>query len=224
VVTDLAQDGWGDPLSARDFTKISDPIRINVRNEHYTSPLIQKIQDEQMKLFTCELFLVFAPLGWFGPPSLFFNWWQRVVTVGRCFGPGLQYQRGAFARKRALLVMVSDLRQDVHGRDALAGTVEELLYPITHGMLYPTGFRIHRTQTLYMPNPALHEEVLSKWQSALRDLDERTVIVFNQQNDYNNWVLCTPEKDRKNDLEIIQRYGDMSLKEATMKLSGSGDN
>jgi NAD(P)H dehydrogenase (quinone) len=223
TVTDCARDGWLDPLSVRDLARVSDPVRVNLRSEHLTQQLIPKLQEEQTKIFQCDLFLVFAPLGWFGPPSLFFNWWARVVTLGRCFGPGLQYQRGAFARKRALLVMVSSLRQEVFGRDAVAGTVEEILYPITHGMLYPTGFKIHRTQTLYMPNPAQHEEVLAKWQTALRDLDERTCIVFNSPNDYTNSVLATPEKDRKNDMDILTRYGDMSLQEATMKLSSGGD-
>jgi hypothetical protein len=133
------------------------------------------------------------------------------------------YQRGAFARKRALMVMVSSLKQELFGRDTLYGTVEEILYPITHGMLHPTGFRIHRTQTLYMPKPATHEEILNKWQIALRDLDDRTCLVLNQPNDYTNWVLSTPEKDRKNDMEILTRYGDMSLQEATMKLNASGE-
>jgi NAD(P)H dehydrogenase (quinone) len=222
TITDLAKDGWLDPISPKDLTRVSDPIRINLRTEHLISPLIPRLQEEQGKLFQCDLFLVFAPLGAFGPPSLFFNWWQRVVTLGRCFGPSLMYQRGAFARKRALMVMVSSLRQELFGRDSIAGTVEELLYPITHGMLYPTGFRIHRTQTLYMPNPALHEEILAKWQTALKELEDRTCLVLNQQHDYTNWVLSTPEKERKNDLEILTRAGDMSLQEATMKLN-SGD-
>jgi NAD(P)H dehydrogenase (quinone) len=221
TVTDCAKDGWLDPISAKDFTRLSDPIRINVRNEHQVSPLIQKIQDEQTKLFQCDLFLIFAPLSWFGPPSLFFNWWQRVVTAGRCYGPNLQYQRGAFARKRALLVMVSSQRSELFGRDTLAGTVEEIVYPITHGMLYPTGFRIHRTQTLYMNNPATQEEILAKWQSAVRDLEERTCLAFNPPTNYTNWVLSTPEKERKNDLELLQKTGDMSLLEATMKINTS---
>jgi NAD(P)H dehydrogenase (quinone) len=221
TITDLPKDGWLDPISANDFTRVSNPVHINIQNEQTISPLIQKLQDEQMKVLQCDLLLIFAPLTWFGPPSIFFSWWERVITLGRCYGPGVMYQRGAFARKRALLVMTSAERSELYGRDTAKGTVEEILYPITHGRLYPVGFKIHRTQTLYFPNPATDEEVLQKWQTALRDLEERTYIIFNQPNDYTNWCLSTPEKDRKNDLELLTRFGDMSIQEATMKLNAS---
>jgi NAD(P)H dehydrogenase (quinone) len=219
TITDLAKDGWLEPLSVKDFTKISDPIHINLHVEQQISPLTQKIIDEQNKILQCDLFLILAPLSWFGPPSLFFSWWHRVVTAGKLWSPSAMHRTGAFARKRALAVMVSQEKQSAYGKDTLNGTVEELLYPITHGMLYPTGFKIHRAQALYMPNPALYDEVLSKWQTALRDLEDRTCILLNQPTDYVNWTLNTPEKERKNDLDMLARIGDMSLQEATMKLN-----
>lgn len=219
TMTDCAKEGWLQPISSTDFQKLSDPVHINMQTEQMVSPVLQKIQDEQNKLLQCDLFLVFAPLTWFGPPSLFYAWWERVVTMGRCYGPGMMYQTGAFARKKALMVMVSNQRQELYGRDTMHGTIEEILYPITHGMLYPVGFKVHRTQTLYLSNPEKMDEIIGKWQTALRDLEERTSIVFNQPNDYTNWKLSTPEKDRRNDLEILTRYGDMSIQEATMKLS-----
>jgi NAD(P)H dehydrogenase (quinone) len=219
TITDLAKDGWLDPISANDFTRVSNPIHINVQNEQAISPLIQKIQDEQNRLLQCELFLIFGPLTWFGLPSLFFAWWERVVTLGKCYGPGQMYQRGAFARKRALIVLASAERPESYGRDTTKGCVEEILYPITHGRLYPVGFKVHRTQTLYFVAPATDDEVLQKWQTAVRDLEERTYIMFNDPNNYSNWLLSTPEKDRRNDFELITRQGDMSLQEATMKLN-----
>jgi hypothetical protein len=38
-------------------------------------------------------------------------------------------------------------------------------------------------------------------------------------NNCTNWCLSTPEKDRRNDFEMITRQGDMPLQEATMKLN-----
>ena len=218
TVTDLAKDGWLDPVSAKDFKRVSDPIRINLQTEQQVSPLVHKIEEEQRKILQCELFLVLFPISWFGLPSHFFAWWQRVVTLGKCYGPGMMYHTGAFAQKRALMVAVTNQKPETFNKDSLHGTVEELLYPVTHGMLYPTGFKIHRSQALFMHIPEKYDEVLSKWQIALKDLEERTCIVFNQPTDYANWQLTTPEKERKNDLELLAKAGDMSLQEASMKI------
>ena len=223
TVTDLAKDGWLDPVSVKDFKRVSDPVRINVQTEQQLSPLVQKIEEEQRKILQCDLFLILSPITWFGLPSHFFAWWQRVVTLGKCYGPGMMYQTGAFAQKRALVCMITNQGPETFGKDALHGTVEELLYPVTHGMLYPTGFKIHRSQTLYMPNPEKYEEVLAKWQIALKDMEERMCIVFNQPTEYSNWTLTTPERDRKNDLQLLAQAGDMSLQEAAMRITAQFD-
>ena len=219
--TDLAKDGWLDVMSPRDFVRISDPSKIDFQIEQMTSPLIQKIVDEQDKLLNCDLFMVFAPLSWCGPPSHFYSWWQRVVTYGKFFGPGKIYNKGACAGKRALMVMTSTMRQDQFGRDTHYGTVEEILYPITHGMLYLVGFRVYRTQTIFIPNPAQFYDISLKWQTALHDIEERTSIMFNSPNDYTNWQLSTSQNERRNDFELIQRAGDMSIQEATLNLKSS---
>ena len=219
TVTELAKDGWLDPVSQRDFKRVSDPIRINIQNEQQLSPLIPKIEEEQRKILQCDLFIILSPVSWFGLPSHFFAWWQRVVTIGKCYGPGMMYQTGAFAQKRAIVVMITDQAPETFGKSSVHGTMEELLYPVTHGMLYPTGFKIHRSQTLFMGNPDKYEEVLAKWQTALRDLNDRMCITFNQPTDYTNWTLSTPERERKNDLELLAQAGDMSLQEAAMRIT-----
>ena len=221
VTTDLSNDGWLDPISTKDFNRLSDPIHINVRTEQMVSPLLKKIQDEQQKLLNSDLFLVFAPLSWFGMPSQFFAWWERVITFGKMYGPGKLYQTGSCARKKALCVLVTNKKQEDFGKDTQNGTIEELLYPVTHGMLYPLGFKIYRTQAIFLPNPAQYDETLTKFQSAIKELEERTPITFNSPNDYTNWVLHTNEKDRKNDLELLAEKGDMTIQEATMKISTS---
>lgn len=219
--TDLAADGWLDPLSAKDFTRLSDPIHVNLRTEQMVSPIIPKIQNEQQKLLNSDLFIIFAPLSWFGMPSQFYAWWERVVTFGKMYGPGKMYQTGSCSMKRALCVIVTNYKQEEFGKDTPNGTIEELLYPITHGMLYPLGFKIYRSQAVFLNNPAQFNETLQKFQSAIKELEERTPIIFNAPSDYTNWILHTNERDRKNDLEILMEKGDMTIQEATMKISTS---
>lgn len=225
--TDIVKDGWLEPMSVNDFAKVSDPVHINLRIEQQISPLIQKIQDEQTKFLQCDFFILFTPLSTFGPSSHFFAWWERVVTFGRCYGPGLMYETGALARKHALVVVTTSMKEENFGRDTLYGTIEEILYPVTHGMLSPLGFTIYRSQCLFFNDPKKTDETLNKWQTALHDIDDssnsRTKIIFNAPKDYVNWQLATPEKERMNDMALLNKSGDMTLKEATMKLNSTLD-
>ncbi|KAH0788631.1 NAD(P)H-dependent oxidoreductase [Histomonas meleagridis] len=217
--TDLANDGWNDVLSASDFTEISDPIHINFRTEQLVSPLIPKIQEEQEKFLESDLFLLFTPLSWFGPPSHFFAWWERVVTFGKFYSSTMLYQTGAFSGKSALCVVVTDKKQEQFAPNSMMGSIEEILYPVTHGMLYPLGFKVYRSQCLFINAPEMYDEVIDKWKIILRELNERLTIQFNQPNDYTNWILNTPEKDRNNDMEILKKEGDLSLNEAVIKIA-----
>ena len=219
--TDLAKDGWNDVLSVSDFTEVSDPIHINFRTEQMISPLIPKIQEEQEKFLECDLFLLFMPLSWFGPPAHFFAWWERVITFGKCYSPSLLYQTGTFSGKRALCVVVTDQKQEQFGKDSIMGSIEEILYPVTHGMLYPLGFKIHRSQCIFINNSDTLEEVIDKWKIVLKELNDRATIMFNQPGDYTNWILNAPEKERNNDFEILEKTGDLSLQEAVIRIAAS---
>ena len=216
TVTDLQKDGWNEVLSIKDFTKISDPIHINFRMEQEISPLIQKIKDEQTKLLKCDFFMVFGPLSWFGLPSHFYAWWERVVTHGKLYKSGAIFNRGLLFGKKAMLVVTSKNSQEKFGRDGINGFVEELLYPITHGMFHMIGFQVRRTQCLFAPTQEKLDEIYSKWPAALRMLNDRMLISFNKPDDYLNWKLVATESDRKNDFEVLSKSGDMSLQETTM--------
>jgi len=216
TVTDLTKDGWNEVLSVKDFTKISDPIHINLRLEQQTSPLIQKIRDEQNRITQCDFFLVFGPLSWFGLPSHFFSWWERVITCGAMYSPGQIFNRGVLSGKKAMIVVTSKSPQERYGRDGVFGFVEEILYPVTHGMFHSVGFQVRRTQCLFAPTQEKYEEILNKWPAALRMLNDRMLISFNKPDDYLNWVLTAPEADRRNDFEVLTKSGDMSLQETTM--------
>lgn len=216
-ITDLAKDGWNDVISVKDFVKVSDPVHINMMIEQQTSTLITKIQEEQEKFKNCELLLIFGPLSWFGLSSHFYSYWERVITCGAMYAPGHMFDQGILSKKRAMLIMTSSLPQEKFGRETSFGYVEEILYPITHGMLHAVGFRIHRTQTLFAPTPEKFKEIQNKWPMVLRGINDRAFLQFNQAKDYLNWQLNTPESDRKNDLEILHtRSIDMSLQESSM--------
>ena len=205
--TDLVKDGWNEPVSTNDFTKVSDPIHVNLRLEQQYSPLIQKIQDEQSKLLQCELFLVFGPLSWFGLPSHFFAWWERVVTCGAMYSPGAIFDKGVLSKKNAMLFVSTTFPAEKFNKDTLHGFMEEIMYPITHGMFHMVGFKVHRTHCLYSATKEKLDEIRSKWPQHLRNICDRAVINFNKSTDYTNWKLNTTRPDWKNDFDVVVSDG-----------------
>lgn len=205
--TDLVNDGWNEPISTNDFTKTSDPVHVNLRLEQQCSPLIQKIKDEQAKLLQCELFLVFAPLTWFGLPSHFFAWWERVVTCGAMYSPGALLDKGVLADKGAMLFVSTTLPAEKFSKETLYGYIDEIMYPITHGMFHMVGFRVHKTHCLFSSSKEKFEEVSAKWPQHMHNIHNRAAINFNKLTDYTNWKLNTAKTDWKNDYDVIVSDG-----------------
>jgi NAD(P)H dehydrogenase (quinone) len=214
TVTDLPKDGWNDVLSVKDFTKLSDPIHINMRLEQQISPLIQKIKDEQARVFDCDILMIMGPVSWFGLPAHFYAWWERVFTCGAMYSPGTLFSEGAFSKKRAIVVGISPNTSERFGSESINGKFELVVYPITHGMLHTVGFKVCRSQHLIFPPEKPMNEILGTWSRNLQNLQDRTLIPYNKSSAYLNWQLNTPENERRNDFQQVNRYGDMGLLES----------
>ena len=214
TVTDLGKDGWNDVLSVKDFVKVSDPIHINMRLEQQVSPLIQKIKEEQSKIFDCDTLMIMGPVSWFGLPSHFYSWWERVFTCGTMYTPGALFTEGIFNKKRAIVVGISVGNTERFGSESINGKFELVVYPITHGMLHTVGFKVCRSQHLIFTPEKPMNEILTTWSKNLQNLQDRTLIPYNKSSNYTNWQLTTPENERRNDFQQVNKYGDMGLLES----------
>ena len=211
TVTDLAKDGWNEVLSVKDFTKVSDPIHINIRLEQQIYPIIPKIKEEQSKVLDCDFLMIFGPVSWFGLPSYFYAWWDRVFTHGSMYSPGTMFGKGVFSKKRAIVVATTTSTTEIFGRESIFGRYEQVIYPITHGMLHTVGFKVHRSQLLYLKPNQPNSEIIRDWDGNLNNINQRTYIAFNKPSDYTNYKLTS--KDPMNDFDKLDRFGDMAVTE-----------
>lgn len=148
VVSDLYRMNW-DPVSdRRNFLATADHTFFRQQAEevnavaHYG--FSESIRMEQDKLHNCDALIFQFPLWWFGMPAILKGWVDKVFAMGVAYGGGRWYDRGMFAKKRAMLSLTTGGPEQVYGPDGLNGDIEKILYPINHGILAFTGFRVLR--------------------------------------------------------------------------------
>lgn len=92
-----------------------------------------------------DLIVLVFPLWWAGMPAVMKGWFDRVFTQGFAYGlhdadgNSRKYGDGAFAGKRGLVITTTGDRDSAFGERGLNGNIHDLLFPITHGILWYTG-------------------------------------------------------------------------------------
>ena len=94
------------------------------------------------KLERCDVLILQFPLWWFGLPAILKGWVDRVFVMGRIYGGGRWYDKGALRGKRAMLSLTTGGPASMYSADGLNGDINAILYPINHGILRFTGFDV----------------------------------------------------------------------------------
>lgn len=149
TVSDLYAMRWNPVVDAADFGH--DPARrLRVaaasRRAHEAGELSPDIAAEQEKLRWAEAVVVQFPLWWLGPPAILKGWLDRVLVHG--FGYGVadpatgrvrRYGDGELAGKRALVVTTIGARESSFGPRGVHGDLDDILFPLHHGVFWYTG-------------------------------------------------------------------------------------
>lgn len=116
------------------------------QEEAYTTGrLAADIRAEQEKLAWADTVVFHFPLWWFGPPAILKGWFDRVLVQGFAFGVRdaegrtRRYGDGGLAGKRALLVTTIGAREASFGPRGVHGQLDEVLWPLLHGLFWYTG-------------------------------------------------------------------------------------
>lgn len=104
-----------------------------------------EIVAEQQKLLRADAVVLQFPLWWFSMPAIMKGWVDRVFVEG--FGYGIRaadgrtrrYGDGTLAGKRAMIVVTMGGSEHTVSPRGINGSLEEMLYPIQHGILFYTG-------------------------------------------------------------------------------------
>ncbi len=108
------------------------------------------IAAEQEKLLWADTVIFQFPLWWFSMPAIMKGWIDRVYAWGFAYGVGEhsdshwgdRYGEGTFVGKRAMLIVTAGGWAEHYSPRGINGPIDDILFPIQHGMLFYPGFEV----------------------------------------------------------------------------------
>ena len=196
-VSDLYAMNWKAPLDAADRTDMPVGARFDASMdskhafEHGTQS--SDITAEQDKLRWADAVILQFPLWWYSMPAILKGWVERVYAFGFAYGVGEhsdlrwgdRFGEGSMAGKRAMVVVTTGGWESHYSPRGINGPIDELLFPIHHGILYYPGFQvlppfpIYRTSRMDEARFAATRQALGQ---RLDDLWTTAPIAYRAQN------------------------------------------
>lgn len=105
---------------------------------------------EQQKLLWADTVILQFPMWWFSMPAILKGWVERVYAHGFAYGVGEhsdqrwgdRYGEGSLAGKRAMLIVTTGGWESHYSARGINGPIDDILFPIQHGVLYYPGFEV----------------------------------------------------------------------------------
>ncbi|MFE7422902.1 NAD(P)H-dependent oxidoreductase [Rhodococcus sp. NPDC057529] len=149
--SDLYGMRWNPVVTAEDFAH--DPsgrLLVGARSGQALAEgtLAPDILAEQRKLGWADAVIVQFPLWWYGMPAILKGWFDRVFVEGYGYGVRREdgatrrYGEGTLAGKRAMTVVSFGGSADSAGPRGINGQMDEVLFPIHHGIFWYTGMSV----------------------------------------------------------------------------------
>lgn len=153
-VSDLYAMKWKSTLDADDFHNRApgapfDAMR-DSRRAFIEGQQAEDIAREQEKLIWADAVIMQFPLYWYSMPAIMKGWVERVYAYSFAYGVGEhsdkrwgdRFGEGRMAGKRATLLVTAGGAASHYGPRGVNGPMDDLLFPIQHGILYYPGFDV----------------------------------------------------------------------------------
>ncbi len=175
-----------DPVSDRhNFRTIKDPDYFKQQLEETYAVehdgFSADVEAELSKLEWCDLLILQFPLWWFSVPAIMKGWFDRVLAMGRAYGGGKWFDKGFFRGKRAFLSLTTGGGPVAYGADGLHGDINQILFPVNHGVLSFIGFEVLPPFIVWSPvrlEAQMREQELQRYRNFLADLDGVSAINY----------------------------------------------
>lgn len=153
-VSDLYADGWKAQVDRADFPSLAQEERLvpvgSSKKAFETDTLTQDARSEIEKLLWADALIIQFPLWWFAMPAILKGWVDRVFAYGFAYGVGEhsdrrwgdRYGEGALSGKRAMLIVTAGGWEQHYAARGINGPIDDLLFPINHGILYYPGYDV----------------------------------------------------------------------------------
>ncbi|AYO38142.1 NAD(P)H-dependent oxidoreductase [Serratia sp. P2ACOL2] len=195
-VSDLYVMQWKATLDANDSTAQSgDRFNPSLDSQQAFAQGLQSkdIELEQEKLLWADTVILQFPLWWFSMPAILKGWVERVYAYGFAYGVGEhsdvrwgdRYGEGTLAGKRAMLIVTTGGWESHYAQRGINGPIDDILFPIQHGILHYPGFEVLPPFVLYRTgrvDEARFAEACNALGQRLDELEQTSPIPFRRQN------------------------------------------
>jgi len=196
-VSDLYADGWRSEVSRADFPRLAPDARLMVaaasKEAFAADALTDDVKAEIEKLLWADALILQFPLWWFGMPAILKGWVDRVFAYGFAYGVGEhsdrrwgdRYGEGTLAGKRAMLVVTAGGWEEHYSPRGVNGPIDDLLFPINHGILYYPGYDVLPPFVAYRADrldEAGFEREAKRLRERMRTLATTAPIPYRRQN------------------------------------------
>lgn len=198
IVSDLYKMNWKASADGFDFQNYDQEEKLSYINKSgeafKNGNQTEDISKEQEKLLWADIIIFQFPFWWFGMPAILKGWIDRVYAFGFAYGTGkyggkhwgTRYGDGTLKGKKAMLSITIGGRQPQYSKKGINGYIEDLLFPIHHGMLWYPGISVIPPYIIYEAhnfNKTRFEEKMKNFEYRLKTLDDTPIIPYRFQND-----------------------------------------
>lgn len=196
-VSDLYAMQWKSHVDRSDFPKLPTSARLRVAyasgEATFSDTLTDDVKREQAKLRWADAVILQFPFWWYSMPAIMKGWVDRVYSAGFAYGNGEhsdkrwgdRYGEGKMLGKRAMVVVTVGGWKEHYSPRGICGPIDDLLFPITHGILYYTGFEVVPSFVVYRSDRAdevAFNAAAEELRQRLRELSTAQSIPFRPQN------------------------------------------
>lgn len=160
-LTDLYAEGWKSQVDRADFPAWPPAERLLAipasRQAFETGTLTSDVQAEIDKLLWADMLILQFPLWWYTMPAILKGWVDRVFAYGFAYGVGEhsdkrwgdRFGEGTLAGRRAMLIVTVGGWEEHYSPRGVNGPIDDLLFPINHGILYYPGYDVLPPHVVY---------------------------------------------------------------------------
>lgn len=196
-VSDLYAMRWKSEVGRPDFRSLAPDARLKVAaasgQAFEGQALTEDVKAEHEKLLWADALILQFPLWWYSMPAILKGWVDRVYAYGFAYGVGEhsdthwgnRFGEGTFVGRRAMLIVTTGGWREHYSARGINGPIDDLLFPINHGILYYPGFDVLPPFVAYRVDKldkAGFEDIASQLRERMRALGTTAAIPYRRQN------------------------------------------
>jgi NAD(P)H dehydrogenase (quinone) len=204
-VSDLYADGWKSEVDRTDFPEWARDERfipgLASKKAFEGDTLTEDVKAEIEKLLWADTLIMQFPLWWYAMPAILKGWVDRVFAYGFAYGVGEhsdqrwgdRFGEGTLLGKSAMLIVTTGGWEEHYSARGINGPMEDLLFPINHGILYYPGYNVLPSFVAYKVDrfdEAGFEPMAERLRERMRTLETTPPIPYRRQN-YGDYVIPT---------------------------------